>query len=375
MYELHLVYNYEDIYTKLPMHVIRGVKSVIKGNIYETLLSIDDNISYENIHLISKIHTYTSFDMIELSQLKLTEDNIIDKTCYDHKTYHIIWIPNSAEIIYLTLLRNVMKCDLTSSRNSMVKSKFGCNMKFDLRIGFPLLTTKRVPFRFIVEELLFFLRGDTNTKILEEKGIHIWSANTSEKFLKEHELDYPEGEMGPMYGYQWRHNGDSSFDQLKYVIDTIKLDPKSRRIIMTTFSPYEADKGVLYPCHSIVNQFYIQDNHIDMYVYNRSSDLLLGLPFNIASSALLLEIIGNVCGYTPRFMNLSIGDHHIYENHFKAVEEQLERIPFKFPTLKIKRKITEKELLSETEEITHDDFELIGYIYHPKLTNDTTMVP
>jgi thymidylate synthase len=211
--------------------------------------------------------------------------------------------------------------------------------------------------RGVVEELLFFLRGETDTKILEKKGVNIWKPNTEDRG----------GLMGPMYGSQWRHfnaNLDDfdvetstyrgGYDQLQNVLNLIKTDPKSRRILMTTFNPAQADKGVLYPCHSIVNQFYVDGEFLDMTCYNRSSDLFLGLPFNIASSALLLHIIAKLTNYKPRMFHLHLGDCHIYESHTEVVKTQLERIPKSPPKVSIRD-------FNSVEELTYEHFTLVDY--------------
>lgn len=274
------------------------------------------------------------------------------------------------EMQYLNLMSDILKNgDNRIGRNGVTMSMFGKHMKFDLRNGFPLLTTKKMFFRGIVEELLFFLRGDTDSKILEEKKINIWKGNTSKEFLEDRGLNYEPGIMGPMYGYQWRRFGatygtvDKGIDQLANVINLIKNDPGSRRIIMTDYNPSQAEEGVLYPCHSIIIQFYVQNNFLDMFCYNRSQDVLLGVPFNIASSALLQIIIANITGLTPRFFNLSMGDSHIYDSHISAVREQICRVPYVFPQLEL-HKLND---ISDIEKLKYNDFILSGYIYHPSI--------
>ena len=274
------------------------------------------------------------------------------------------------EIQYTSLLDEVWSSGYESmGRNGLTKSVFGKNLKFDLRDGFPLITTKKMFFRGIVEEFLFFLRGDTDSKILEARGVNIWKGNTSSQFLDSVGLPYREGEMGPMYGYQWRHFGapyggtQRGIDQLSAVVEKIKTDPKSRRILMTTFNPAQVDEGVLYPCHSIVTQFFVEDGFLDMFCYNRSSDLFLGLPFNIASSGLLLALVAKWTNLQPRFLNLSLGDCHIYSQHMDAVLTQLSRTPHRFPVLDIEC----GDGISTIPDLSASNFHIIAYESYPSI--------
>ena len=321
-------------------------------------------------HIIDKIH-------ISIMKCECLCDSFVD---FDINNYniesqqeftdfsHYVLLPKSkGETQYLNLLKNILHSGKnTYGRNGSVVSQFVNHLSFDLREGFPLLTTKKMLFRGIVEELLFFLRGETDSKILEEKGINIWKGNTNKEFLEKVGLDYNEGDMGPMYGYQWRKfnakykSNETGIDQLENVINMIKTDPKSRRILMTDFNPLQVSEGVLYPCHSIIIQFFVEDGFLDMYCFNRSSDLFLGLPFNIASSSLLLIIIAKMTQLTPRFFNLSLGDCHIYESHIDNVKEQIQRLPYKFPTIKI-------EDFSKVEEMTYEHINLSEYIFHPTI--------
>lgn len=296
------------------------------------------------LHLVSKIHV-SFVNGIHNCDAFIDHIPFFRFDCVSHQEFkdfiHEVYVKKypSGEMQYIKLLNDVLLSNnYTYGRNGKVISQFGKTLSFNLANEFPLLTTKKMFLRGIVEELLFFLRGQTDSKILEKKGVNIWKANTEDRG----------GLMGPMYGSQWRHfNADlddfdvetstykGGYDQLENVINLIRTDPKSRRILMTTFNPVQADKGVLYPCHSIVNQFYVDGQYLDMTCYNRSSDLFLGLPFNIASSALLLHIIAKLTGYKPRMLHLYLGDCHIYEPHIDAVKTQLERIPKRPPELTI----------------------------------------
>jgi len=278
---------------------------------------------------------------------------------------------------YLELINQILlKGDYKSNRTGInTYSIFGAQMRWNLDT-FPLLTTKRVFWRGIVEELLWFIRGDTNSKHLEEKGIKIWSDNGSRKFLDSRGLNYEEGDLGPIYGFQWRHYGatykgcnadysNTGIDQLKQVIDKIKNNPNDRRIIMTAWNPEQVDEMALPPCHMFC-QFYVSGNKLSCQLYQRSADVALGVPFNIASYALLTYMIAHVCGLEPYEFIHTLGDTHIDETHIDGLKEQLTRIPKPFPTLRIKRQV------SDIEDFKFEDFELIGY--DPYASIDMKMV-
>lgn len=308
-----------------------------------------------------------SFSMVEKRNLTPQTEN----------TYYHFTRKNKQEAQYLSLLREILENGTTrNGRNGETKSLFGKNMIYDLREGFPLLTTKKMFFRGIVEELLFFIRGDTNSKLLEEKGVNIWKGNTNREFLDKLGMqERKEGIMGPLYGYQWRfYNAkydektgkplEQGVDQLKLVIDTIRKDPYSRRIIMTDFNPAQAMDGVLYPCHSILLQFYVTDSYLDMYCYNRSQDVFLGTPFNIASSALLLTLIASVTNLTPRYLHMGLGDVHIYQAHYSHVKKQTKRVPYQFPRLVLKKAPKE---LTDLETLNAADISIEKYYNHPSI--------
>jgi thymidylate synthase len=249
------------------------------------------------------------------------------------------------EYQYLNLLKKCLLGNKRQTRNSETYSLFTEMLSFNLMKGFPLLTTKKVFIRGIFEELMFFIRGQTNTKLLEYKGVNIWKPNTTKEFIESCNLPYNEGDMGPMYGFQWIHfnaeykdcstdyNG-MGYNQLEEVINLLIKDPYSRRILMTTYNPLQAKQGVLYPCHSIVIQFYVDNmNMISMSMYQRSSDAFLGLPYNIASNALLLHLICSTVNkrinknkYSVGKLNIILGDVHIYKDHIDAVNQQDRKI-------------------------------------------------
>ncbi len=282
-------------------------------------------------------------------------------------------IPNT-ETQYLSTLYDVVTTgEKRQTRNAVTFSKFNKTITCDLAKGFPLLTTKKMFWKGIVEELLFFIRGDTDTTKLSAHGVKIWEGNTSRDFLDSQGLDYPPGHMGPMYGYQWRHWGKpylsdatpefKGIDQLVKVVEEIKLDPHSRRILMTDFNPGQASQGVLYPCHSIVIQFYVQEDKLSCTMYQRSGDLFLGIPFNIASTSLLVHIISKLTGLNPGTVNLVFGDYHIYDTHVSAVYEQLERTPKDFPQIVI----PDFKSIEQVEQSTVSDYVLVDYKSDPAI--------
>jgi dihydrofolate reductase/thymidylate synthase len=290
---------------------------------------------------------------------------------------------NNGEMQYLNIAKRILDVgDKRYGRNGATRSTFNEHMTFDLRGGFPLLTTKKMFIRGIVEELLFFLRGDTDTSALSQKKVHIWEGNTSNEFIKSAGLSYAEGVMGPMYGYQWRNfNAEYKvdakglpistrgygFDQLEDVVNLIKTDPTSRRILMTTYNPAQAKEGVLYPCHSIILQFYVSGDYLDMFCYNRSQDFFLGTPYNIASSSLLLMIVAKLTNKTARNFNLTTGDTHLYESHIDAITTQLENLPYMRPSIEITKAL---DNISDIDNLKSTDFVLKKYICHNPIKAD-----
>ena len=275
------------------------------------------------------------------------------------------------EHAYLNLLKKVMTFGETRDdrTGTGTVSLFGERIEFSLD-RFPLLTTKRVFWRGIVEELLWFLRGSTDATQLQEKHVKIWDGNSSREFLDNRGLsDYRVGELGPVYGFQWRNFGatykgcdadysNKGVDQIKNIIQQIKNDPTSRRIICSAWNPVDLDKMALPPCH-ILFQFYVEgNNHLSCQLYQRSADLFLGLPFNIASYALLTHIVAQRTGLIPGKLSICIGDAHIYKNHMGACLTQLQRNPREFPTLEI------KNLPLGIDEYTFEDFVVNGYQPH-----------
>ncbi|CAN6686015.1 unnamed protein product [Malus baccata var. baccata] len=278
------------------------------------------------------------------------------------------------EHMYLRLVREILtdgtaKDDRTGTGTL---SKFGCQMRFNLRRTFPLLTTKKVFWRGVVEELLWFISGSTNAKVLQEKGIHIWDGNASRDYLDSVGLtDKEEGDLGPVYGFQWRHFGarytdmhadytGQGFDQLLDVIDKIKNNPDDRRIILSAWNPSDLKSMALPPCHMFA-QFYVANGELSCQMYQRSADIGLGVPFNIASYALLTCMIAHVCDLVPGDFIHVLGDAHVYRTHIRPLQEQLEKLPKPFPILKIN---PEKKNI---DSFVAADFQLIGYDPHQKI--------
>lgn len=278
---------------------------------------------------------------------------------------------NNDELQYLDLLKLVKENGIIkNTRNGITYSYFGHLLKFDINNnGFPLLTTKKIFFKGVVEELLWFLRGSVNSKELEEKGVNIWKGNSSREYLDANGFfNYDIGYLGPIYGYQWR-SFNGIIDQLKYVLNELKVE-NSRRIIMTAWNPCQLEQQALPPCHILYN-FYKNNEYLSCMMYMRSTDLFLGLPFNIASTALLTLIIAKVSGMKVKEIAISMCDCHLYEEHIDAVDIQLNRNPFNFPNIEITKEIdiniSIEEKIKWIESLTFNDFNLINYNYHPNI--------
>merc|ERR1712078_670112 len=245
-------------------------------------------------------------------------------------------------------------------------SVFGTTMRYDLRTSFPLLTTKRVFWRGVVEELLWFVRGDTNAKHLSDQGVKIWDGNGSREFLDKRGLSHrEEGDLGPVYGFQWRHFGakyvdmhtdysGQGVDQLAECIKKLKEDPTDRRIIMSAWNPADLGLMALPPCHMFC-QFYVANGELSCLMYQRSCDMGLGVPFNIASYSLLTCMMAQVCGLKPGEFVHTMGNAHVYQNHIEPLKEQLKRTPRPFPVLKINQDVT------DIDGFQASDFELVGW--------------
>ena len=255
---------------------------------------------------------------------------------------------------YLDLMRHVYEHGAAKSdrTGTGTRSVFGWQMRFDLAAGFPLLTTKKLHLRSIIHELLWFLQGDTNIGYLRENGVRIWD-----------EWADANGDLGPVYGYQWRHwktPDGREIDQIAQLVEGLKKNPDSRRHIVTAWNPADVDRMALPPCHAIF-QFYVADGKLSCQLYQRSADIFLGVPFNIASYALLTMMLAQVCGYQPGDFVHTFGDAHLYSNHFEQVELQLARAPRALPTMRLNPDVT------DIFAFRFEDFTLEGYDPQPHI--------
>jgi thymidylate synthase len=278
---------------------------------------------------------------------------------------------------YLQALRDIKENgERRPTRNATTISTFGVDLKYDIRNSFPLLTTKRVFWKGVLHELLWFIHGNTNSYDLSLNNVHIWNGNSSRNFLDSQGLNnYEVGDCGPIYGYQWRHFNapyggcttsfediEGGIDQLQNCIDLIRNDPTSRRIFMSAWNPEQQREMCLPPCH-VSYQFYVNmDDELSCIMYQRSGDMFLGVPFNIASTAFLVSIIAHMTGKKTGMVKLCIGDAHIYEEHKEAVQRQLSRdvSTYRPPTLRILCEPREK-----IEDYVFEDFEIVGYESYP----------
>ncbi len=265
---------------------------------------------------------------------------------------------------YLDLVKHVLESgnEKGDRTGTGTKSVFGYQMRFDLSKGFPMVTTKKLHLKSIIYELLWFIKGDTNIKYLQEHGVRIWNEWADDN-----------GDLGPVYGHQWRNWNSEEIDQLKEVIETLKKNPNSRRMLVSAWNPsvlpdtaasfaenVANGKAALPPCHAFF-QFYVANNKLSCQLYQRSADIFLGVPFNIASYALLTMMVAQVCGYEAGDFVHTFGDAHIYNNHQEQLELQLSRTPRTLPTIKM------NPAIKNIEDFTFEDFELVNYNPHPHI--------
>jgi len=255
---------------------------------------------------------------------------------------------------YLDLLRDVLERGAVKSdrTGTGTRSVFGRQLRFDLAEGFPLVTTKKIHTRSVIHELLWFIKGDTNTAYLKDNGVTIWDEWADEK-----------GDLGPVYGAQWRSwpaPSGERIDQLRDVINEIKSNPDSRRLVVSAWNIADLPRMALQPCHALF-QFYVADGALSCQLYQRSADLFLGVPFNIASYALLTHMVAQVCGLRPGDFVHTLGDAHLYANHLEQAREQLTRDPRPLPTLRLNPSV------ADIDAFTFDDITIENYDPHPAI--------
>lgn len=376
--------------TKANVFVIGG------GEIYDMFFKSSDTKLYPSAIFLTEVYNYTNeylepdtfmshFDQ-SYKLISVSEKYSQSKLSFRFLEYKHFIGYKTDENCYLDCIKRILEVGKSRDDRTGVGtvSIFGHQMEFDISQSIPLFTTKRVPWKSCIEELLWFMRGDTDVKILQKRGVKIWDGNTSREFLDNRGLyHYDTGILGPGYGWQWRHFGakysqafadtsnlDTSkiggFDQLEYVINELKTNPFSRRIMMSYWNPPDFDKTALLPCHTSC-QFYVTERSGERYLscmFNmRSNDIFLGNPFNIFSYAVLTYIIAKRCDMNPDRLIYNVGDMHIYKNHLEQIAEQLEREIRPFPKIYLNPDIKIKSI----DKITVDDFDIVGYFPHEKI--------
>lgn len=371
----------------------RKINRIYATEIYKDVVCdtyIPDYLNYKSdlnefkYRNVSSFNTSNENDFLECNKTYFRFIVLLNIKQYDKKAIlPAIW-QNEEELNYLKIMNDIMVNGIERSDRTGTGtiSTFGNQLKFNLRDTFPLSTTKRMFFRAIFEELKLYLTGKTDNKILQKKNIHIWDGNTSREFLDKRGLNhYPEGDMGETYGFNMRHYGgkykdchhdyesdsNNGFDQLKYVINLLKKDPTSRRIMINLWNPATLDKAALPSC-LCQYQFYVNTRakELSLQIYIRSSDYFLANNWNTCTGALFVHLLCNVEGInlTPGDLTVVVGDTHLYKTHLDQVRENLKREPYPFPMLRVKRK---------TKDITNfefEDLELLGYRAHPRISAD-----
>ena len=342
------------------------------NNIYLTYVNKD----YKCDTFFPKIDE--SFKLIHYSDKHYDEKEKVNYRFLKYKKD--IFYKNNYEKKYLDIANKILdkgnyRLDRTDTG---IFSIFGTQMRFNITDYIPILTTKRVPFKTCVHELLWFLNGDTDNKNLQKNKVHIWDGNSSREFLDKYGLEHlEEGDCGACYGFQWRHFGAKyidcntdytgiGFDQVKYVLNLLKTDPFSRRIFLSAGNSADLDKTCLPPCHVSI-QFFVEEingmKYLSGHMYQRSADWFLGEPFNILSYTVLIYLFATMCDMMPHELVISTGDTHIYSNHKEQMIEQIQRSYLTKPKLWINPDVKNKNI----DEITIDDFDLVGYFSHPTI--------
>jgi dihydrofolate reductase/thymidylate synthase len=375
-------------YTFLDDQVAKGKRVFVIGgdSIYSSFIDRVDTMYLTHIDKDFKCDTFfSSIDRFHIRDYGVLRYDDQEQCSFRMLTYSKnAYMSKHDENAYLGLIKDIMvNGNFREERTGVgAYSVFARQLRFDISRYLPLLTTKFVSHKAIINELLWFLRGQTDSKILEAQGINIWRGNTSKAFIEKTGLPYEEGDCGPMYGFNLLHfgakyrgckedYGSEGVNQLEEAIGLLKRDPFSRRILMTTYNVTDRHNGVLYPCHGLVIQFFCEQDkegvqHLSCHMYQRSSDSFLGLPFNIASYAILTHIIAKKVDMKPKELVVSTGDTHIYKNHEQQVNIQLSRKPYPFPCLDIDDSVKDKDWSA----ITQDDIRVVGYFYHPTIKGD-----
>eukprot|EP00375_Theileria_parva_P001467 XP_764139.1 dihydrofolate reductase-thymidylate synthase [Theileria parva strain Muguga] len=355
-------YKCEVFFPKIPDDfVITGISKTFSSE--DTTY---DFVTYERKDLIVDDRVKKTFEEMLLTGEKFATKDQLVKACPSLKVRY------SQELQYLEILADILNTGYHKKNRTGVDciAKFGYQMRFDLSESFPLLTTKKVFLRGIIEELIWFIKGSTNGNELLKKNVRIWELNGARSFLDNLGFfDREEHDLGPVYGFQWRHFGakyvdmhtdysNQGIDQLSLVIDRIKNNPDNRRLIVCSWNVADLSKMALPPCH-LLFQFFVADGTLSCMMHQRSCDMGLGVPFNIASYSLLTYMIAQICGLKPGEFVHNLGDAHIYNNHIDAIKEQISRVPYPFPTLRLNKDIT------RIEDFTIDDIKVENYRSHP----------
>ena len=367
--------------------IVNDTNLSFSTNVYQKLNGVEN----KDFKLSNRMNNFFTSDNNKFTNQydSITRTNVLNAVTnmryYSTNNNNYLYTTNSIsnlhpEYQYLNLLSDILTNGIvrTDRTNVGTISVFGRQLRFNnINKKFPLLTTKKVYWKGVAEELLWFLRADTNANNLKDKKVHIWDGNTSREYLDSVGLNhYEEGECGPFYGFQWRHFGadyktmhddytGKGIDQVKRVIDTIKTNPYSRRLIVSAWNPTVLDKMCLNPCH-VMYQFYCNPDkkEISVHMYQRSADVFLGLPFNIASTATFLSLIGYLTDYTPKDVIVSIGDTHIYSNHVEQCKTQIERTPYEWCKLFIDDNGLKIENI---EDFNYTNLKLLDYKSHPTI--------
>ena len=376
-----------------PLYYAKEIFIIGGEKIYNMYFNLLNKYSFNDLQLNNIYLTYVnkdykcdtffpkideSFTLIHYSDKQYDEKEKVNYRFLKYKKD--IFYKNNYEKKYLDIANKILdkgnyRLDRTDTG---IFSIFGTQMRFNITDYIPILTTKRVPFKTCVHELLWFLNGDTDNKNLQKNKVHIWDGNSSREFLDKYGLEHlEEGDCGACYGFQWRHFGakyidcntdytDIGFDQVKYVLNLLKTDPFSRRIFLSAWNSADLDKTCLPPCHVSI-QFFVEEingmKYLSGHMYQRSADWFLGEPFNILSYTVLIYLFATMCDMIPHELVISTGDTHIYSNHKEQMIEQIHRSYLTKPKLWINPDVKNKNI----DEITIDDFDLVGYFSHPTI--------